>query len=55
MDEYHGLDEPTWPDYGELLVNGAKLYDFKPLALNTSLKKRKDSVLVLKEKINLSG
>jgi E3 SUMO-protein ligase PIAS1 len=53
IDEYHGLDEPTWPDYGEILVNGVRLFDFKPLAQNTSLKKRKDSVYVLREKIKI--
>lgn len=52
VDENHGLDEITWPDYGEVLVNGAKLFEFKPLNQNTSLKKRKDSVLILREKLN---
>jgi hypothetical protein len=52
VDDNHGLDEPTWPDYGEILVNGTRVMDFKALAQNTSLKKRKDAVYVLKEKLN---
>jgi hypothetical protein len=32
VDDNHGLDEPTWPDYGEILVNGTRLWEFKALA-----------------------
>jgi hypothetical protein len=55
VDDNHGLDEPTWPDYGEVLTNGTKVQEFKPLTQNTSLKKRKDCIYTLKEKIYLNG
>jgi len=35
-------EEPTWPDIGELTLNGKKIFDFKPLQNNSALKKRKD-------------
>lgn len=34
--------EITWPDAGELIINNNKVLEFKPLVLNSSLKKRKD-------------
>lgn len=34
--------EITWPDIGELIVNNMRVLEFKPLVLNSSLKKRKD-------------
>lgn len=35
-------EEPTWPDIGELTLNGRRVFEFKPLQCNSSLKKRKD-------------
>lgn len=40
-------EEISWPDYGELQLNGKKIGDFKPLAQNSSLKKRKDDKIKL--------
>lgn len=34
--------EITWPDIGELSINNMRVLEFKPLVLNSSLKKRKD-------------
>ncbi len=34
--------EVTWPDFGELWINNSKVFDFKPLQINSALKKRKD-------------
>lgn len=34
--------EPTWPYQGELHLNGRKEFELKPLASNSSLKKRRD-------------
>lgn len=41
LDGPHNYDT-TWPDLGELRINEKKILDFKPLAKNSSLKKRKD-------------
>jgi hypothetical protein len=37
-------DEMTWPDIGELTLNGKQLCVFKPLRKNSSLRKRKDII-----------
>lgn len=34
--------EPTWPHQGELQLNGRRELEFRPLQINSSLKKRKD-------------
>lgn len=36
------MHEITWPDVGELTINNVRVLEFKPLVLNSSLKKRKD-------------
>ena len=41
------LYETTWPDLGEILINDKKYVDLKPLANNSSLKKRKDEKLFI--------
>ncbi|CAD8097892.1 unnamed protein product [Paramecium primaurelia] len=38
----------SWPDLGDLQLNGKKIQEFRPLAHNSSLKKRKDEKLELK-------
>ncbi|CAD8212742.1 unnamed protein product [Paramecium pentaurelia] len=40
-------EDISWPDLGDLQLNGKKLLDFRPLANNSSLKKRKDEKLML--------
>ena len=52
FDDNHGLDDITWPDLGEIQINEQRIAEFKPLPQNSSLKKRKDDIFVLKEKIN---
>lgn len=42
IDNKHGDEENTWPDVGELIFNGKRALEFKPLQVNSSLKKRKD-------------
>lgn len=37
--------EPTWPHQGELQLNGRRELEFRPLAANSALKKRKDEKL----------
>lgn len=31
LDGKCGAEEPTWPDIGELSVNGKRVHDFRPL------------------------
>jgi E3 SUMO-protein ligase PIAS1 len=31
LDGKHGAEEPTWPDVGDLAVNGKRILEFKPL------------------------
>ena len=45
--------EITWPDLGSLIINGKKVYDFKPLQINSALKKRKDDKFFFRD--NLKG
>lgn len=42
------MDEPTWPDFGQLIINN-KLFKFDPLSINYSLKKRKDEIITITE------
>jgi E3 SUMO-protein ligase PIAS1 len=42
LDGKANAEEPTWPDIGELQLNGRKVFEFQPLQVNSSLKKRKD-------------
>ena len=34
--------EQTWPDAGDLYINGVRVRQFNPLVANSSLHKRKD-------------
>ncbi|CAD8063015.1 unnamed protein product [Paramecium primaurelia] len=43
IDGKDGLNEITWPDYGELQINGVKITEFKPLSINYRVMKRKDN------------
>ncbi|KRX04649.1 Zinc finger, FYVE/PHD-type [Pseudocohnilembus persalinus] len=43
------LYETTWPDFGEMKLNDQLLYDFKPLQMNSSLKKRKDEKYTIRD------
>ncbi len=43
--------ELTWPDYGYIKFNEAKLLDFKPLVSNSSLKRRKDESKVIDRRL----
>lgn len=40
-------EDISWPDLGDLQLNGKKIQDFRPLANNSCLKKRKDEKLML--------
>ena len=40
--DYKYLNEHTWLDSGELFLNNRKIQEFKPLQINSALKKRKD-------------
>jgi hypothetical protein len=42
LDGKIGSEESTWPDIGELSMNGRRVIEFKPLPNNSSLKKRRD-------------
>ncbi len=42
LDGKQGSEEPTWPDIGDIAINGKRMIEFKPLQNNSSLKKRKD-------------
>lgn len=44
-----GQEEITWPDVGDLTINGIMQKEFKPLARNCATKKRKDEKFVAKE------
>ncbi|KAM3140985.1 hypothetical protein pb186bvf_006996 [Paramecium bursaria] len=48
IDGSNGIDEPTWPDYGQLTINN-KIYKFEPLLINYALKKRKDDIITITE------
>ena len=41
--------ETTWPDKGSLKFNDLILKEFKPLAVNSSIKKRKDEKLTIRD------
>ncbi|CAD8127578.1 unnamed protein product [Paramecium sonneborni] len=41
------FEDICWPDLGDLQLNGKKIQDFKPLANNSCLKKRKDEKIML--------
>lgn len=47
MDENYGYEELSWPDQGELFINSKSYKIFQPLALNSSLKKRKEEKILL--------
>ncbi|CAD8094994.1 unnamed protein product [Paramecium sonneborni] len=40
--------EQSWPDIGDLMINGIKVVQFKPLKVNSSLKYRKDEYYTIK-------
>jgi hypothetical protein len=40
--EFRYLYDISWPDYAELVINRKHYSEFKPLLINSSLKKRKD-------------
>ncbi|CAK83720.1 unnamed protein product (macronuclear) [Paramecium tetraurelia] len=40
-------EDISWPDLGDLQLNGKKIQEFRPLANNSCLKKRKDEKLML--------
>lgn len=50
LDRYNNYSI-TYPDIGDLRFNDAKILDFKPLAENSSLKKRKDEIKVIEKKL----
>jgi hypothetical protein len=47
--------ETTWPDKGSLKFNDVFLKEFKPLAVNSSIKKRKDEKLTIRENFKQSS
>lgn len=49
IDGTRNMYEPTWPDMGEIELNGSKLREFVPLQTNSSLKKRKDEKFTLRD------
>ncbi|CAD8113012.1 unnamed protein product [Paramecium sonneborni] len=49
------FEDISWPDFGDLQLNGKKIQDFKPLANNSSLKKRKDEKLILNTELGQSN
>jgi len=49
LDGSKNMNETTWPDSGECVLNSHRLKEFTPLQQNSSLKKRKDEKLVLKD------
>lgn len=49
LDEAGGDEQITWPDLGEVQLNGRRLLDFRPLHKNSSLKKRKDEKFTTKD------
>lgn len=51
FDGKDGLDEITWPDKGRLSFNKENVANFKPMSVNTSLKKRKDEKFTTNQKI----
>ena len=46
------LSEHTWLDCGDLYFNGRKIMDFKPLQINSALKKRKDEKFFIRENLS---
>lgn len=46
------LNEQTWMDSGDLYLNSKKVMDFKPLQINSALKKRKDEKFFTRECLN---
>lgn len=49
LDGTKNMYETTWPDSAECILNGHRLKEFTPLQQNSSLKKRKDERLLLKD------
>jgi E3 SUMO-protein ligase PIAS1 len=49
IDGKNGAEEPTWPDVGDLFLNGRKIFEFKPIQNNSALKKRKDEKIIAKD------
>ena len=41
------MNEITWPDFCEILINQQRVAEFKPLKSNSSLKKRKDEIQII--------
>jgi hypothetical protein len=52
FDGKEGLDEISWPDKGHLSFNREFVATFRPMSMNTSLKKRKDEKFTTNSKIN---
>ena len=46
MDTKYSSEEITWPDMGELFLNGKRIAEFRPLPQNSCLKKRKDDKIM---------
>lgn len=51
LDGKNGLDDTTWPDYGDLFINQYKIVSFQPLPINYSLKKRRDEPLNITKQV----
>lgn len=49
LDGTRNMHETTWPDIGDISVNGMKMKEFQPLMANSSLKKRKDERIIVKD------
>ena len=49
--DYKYINEQTWLDSGELFLNCRKVHEFKPLQINSALKKRKDEKLFVRENL----
>lgn len=43
IDGTNAADDITWPDIGDLMLNGRTVLSFIPMQANSSQKKRKDS------------
>ncbi len=43
------IGEQTWPDEYEIFMNNVEIYRDKSIKVNTSIKKRKDKIFVLKK------
>ena len=48
------INECTWPDNAIIQINGIDIVEYKALVSKLSLKKRKDSTLLIGKHINMS-